>query len=415
MNSDKTQTGRTIPFLETIDNSSEADASPAAPDSGEDQRSKGTRPQKVRRRLVKLSAMLTIILPTLIASLYYGLIASDQYAVEVRFAVRGINSTGGNDLLGMVTGVPSAGSTVADSYILMDYIHSQEILKKLRQKMPLNKIFSSEKADYLSSFNPEAPIEEFVEYWRKMISISFDSSSQIVVIEVRAFSPMDAKILAEAVLDLSEELVNELSARARSDAVKHAENEVDRMEKRLLKSRQAVRAFREKEQVIDPSKTAESRLVLLARLEGELAIEKAKLSSLRQFMDNTSPRIKVLVAKIEALSGQVRSERARLGQVGAGTTKAGGSLTGLLEDYQVLLMDQEFSEKAYISTLSSLETARLEAGRQQRYLATFVRASLPEDSLYPKRLLNIFLTLVISMIVWAIATLIVYAVRDHAT
>jgi len=415
VNSDKTQTGRTIPFLETIDNSSEADASPAAPDSGEDQRSKGTRPQKVRRRLVKLSAMLTIILPTLIASLYYGLIASDQYAVEVRFAVRGINSTGGNDLLGMVTGVPSAGSTVADSYILMDYIHSQEILKKLRQKMPLNKIFSSEKADYLSSFNPEAPIEEFVEYWRKMISISFDSSSQIVVIEVRAFSPMDAKILAEAVLDLSEELVNELSARARSDAVKHAENEVDRMEKRLLKSRQAVRAFREKEQVIDPSKTAESRLVLLARLEGELAIEKAKLSSLRQFMDNTSPRIKVLVAKIEALSGQVRSERARLGQVGAGTTKAGGSLTGLLEDYQVLLMDQEFSEKAYISTLSSLETARLEAGRQQRYLATFVRASLPEDSLYPKRLLNIFLTLVISMIVWAIATLIVYAVRDHAT
>ena len=371
------------------------------------------RPQKIRRRIMKFSAVLVILLPTLLAAVYYGMIATDQYAVEVRFAVRGINSGGGSDLLTMVTGVPSGGSTTADSYILMDFIRSRGILEKLGRRIDLKQIYSTEKADFLSAFDPDEPIEEFVDYWKKMITVGFDTSSQIVVVEIRAFTPQDAKNVAELVLELSGELINDLSVRARNDAVSFAEKEVARMEKRLRINRQAVRAFREKEQVIDPSKTAESRLTLLGKLEGELGLEKAKLSSLGQFMSKDSPRIRVLVSKIRALESQVQTERAKLGKDVSGS--ASGSLTGLLEDYQTLLTDQEFSEKAFISALSSLEAARIEAGRQQRYLATFVRPSLPEDALYPRRGLNVFVIFVLSAMLWAIGTLLVYAVRDHTT
>ncbi len=409
MNSPKTDLAANIPFADSDATNKAVSAGWAEEKNGESK--KQLRPRDLRRKLVKIAAFFVILLPTLLAGIYYGLIASDQYAVEVRFAVRGIKSGGGSDLLSMVTGIPSGGSPVADSYILMDYIRSREILEKLRQKIDMNAVYGSQKADFLSAFRPDEPIEDFVEYWKKMTTLSYDSSSQIIVVEVRAFTPEDAKMIAQNVLALSEELVNELSAKARSDAVGHAEKEVARMEKRLRKSRQAVRSFREKEQVIDPSKTAESKLGILSQLEVQLTTERAKLSSLIQFMDKDSPRIMVLTGKIKALKKQVESERAKLGESGG---KNNGALTGLLEDYRILLMDQEFAEKAYISALTSLETARLEAGRQQRYLATFVHPALPEDSLYPKRLLNFFLTFIVSIVVWAIGILIVYAVRDHA-
>jgi len=379
-----------------------------------DQSTPPVRPRQMRRRLMKLSALLIILLPTFATALYYGNWASNQYVVEVRFAVRGTTNVGGGDLLGMVTGIPSGGSTTVDSYILMDFIHSREIIEKLREKIPIDSIYGTKKADYLSSFDQTKPIEDFVDYWKGMTTLSFDSSSQIIIIGVRAFSPKDAKKVAEAVLELSEELINDLSAKSRKDAVSFAEKEADRMEKRLRLSRQAVRSFREKEQVIDPSKTAESRLTLLAKLEGELSIERAKLNSLSQFMSKDSPRIIVITSKINALEVQVRKERSRQGKTEGIKGNNLGALTGLLEHYRSLLVDQEFAEKAYVSALSSLELARVEAGKQQRYLAVFVHPSLPEDSLYPRRILNTFLVLVISVISWAIGTLIIYAIRDHA-
>jgi capsular polysaccharide transport system permease protein len=67
----------------------------------------------------------------------------------------------------------------------------------------------------------------------------------------------------------------------------------------------------------------------------------------------------------------------------------------------------------YQSALSSLEQARAEADRQQRYLAVFTTPSVPEDAVYPRRIQNIAMLIVIVVSIWGIGTLIVYSVRDH--
>ena len=57
--------------------------------------------------------------------------------------------------------------------------------------------------------------------------------------------------------------------------------------------------------------------------------------------------------------------------------------------------------------------ARVEADRQQRYLAAFVRPSLPQEAIYPERIINIILVLVVSSVLWALGLLVVYGIRDH--
>src|SRR6478609_3158305 len=59
-----------------------------------------------RRRLPMLAFAACVLLPSLAAILYYGLIAADQYVAEARFTVRN-GEVPKLDTLGALTGMPS--------------------------------------------------------------------------------------------------------------------------------------------------------------------------------------------------------------------------------------------------------------------------------------------------------------------
>ena len=63
----------------------------AAPQANKPSESPRMTAQQRRRRNLLLSALLLVALPSLAATLYYSFVAAKQYAVEVRFAIRGID------------------------------------------------------------------------------------------------------------------------------------------------------------------------------------------------------------------------------------------------------------------------------------------------------------------------------------
>jgi capsular polysaccharide transport system permease protein len=372
-----------------------------------------SRPQLRRRRNLRLSALICVALPTLLAAVYYGLFAAPQYAVEVRFAVRsGTGGGGGGDLIGAFAGVAAPGSTITDSFIVIDYLKSREVIDKLEPMIGLRSIYASEAADWWARFDPSRSAEEFVLYWRNMMTAYFDNTSQIVSVEVRAFTPEDARQVATSILEASEQLINELSTRARADAVKSAQAEVQRMEELLKKNRAALSTFRDTKQEFDPVKQVEARYSILSKIEQQLSASRAKLASMLAFMKEEAPSVTFLKSEIKALEQQLEDERAKLGNKGVDAGQQ--SLGGLVANYEELLVDREFSEKAYVSALASLEQARAEADRQQRYVAAFVRPTLPEIATYPRRFVNVLTTLALSTVLWALGVLLTYAVRDHA-
>jgi capsular polysaccharide transport system permease protein len=378
-------------------------------------RPKQTAQQRRRRRLL-LSAILFVLLPSFAATAYYTLIAAPQYAVEVRFAVRGIDSAGaGSELLGMFTGVAAPGSTLTDAYIVLDYIHSKEILLRLSEIMDIQKPFLHGNADFISAFrSPGAPVEEFLEYWKTMVRTSLDSASRIVTVEVRAFTPDDALKIAKSIELLSERLVNGLSERARKDAVLSASQEVTRMENRLRRSSEAMRVFREKHQDIDPSQTAQANLQRLSTIQTQINEARARLVTQRSYMAKDAPPVLHTINQIKALEEQLKVERERLGTGVGGTPANASTLSGVVDDYQALLLEQEFAQKAYVSALSSLERARISADQQQRYLGTFVPPRRPQSAIYPRRAVSILVFVLLNIVVWGIGVLAVYAIRDHA-
>jgi capsular polysaccharide transport system permease protein len=315
----------------------------------------------------------------------------------------------------MFTGAATSGSTLTDAYILVDYIHSKEIILRLAESMDVQKPFLQGNADFIAAFKwPGAPSEVFLEYWKTMVRTSLDSASRIVTVEVRAFDPNDALKLAQSVVQLSERLVNELSERARNDAVLSASQEVTRMENRLRQSSEALRTFREKHQDIDPSQTAHANLQRLSSIQTQINEARARLTTQRSYMATDAPPVQHTVNQIKALEEQLARERDRLGSGLSNAPANVATLSGVVDDYQGLLLEQDFAQKAYVSASGSLERARLAADQQQRYLGTFVPPRKPESAIYPRRILSIAVFILLNFVIWAIGVLAVYAIRDHA-
>jgi capsular polysaccharide transport system permease protein len=374
--------------------------------------------RKKKTSLVKISALLAIALPTVMASIYYLVIASDQYVAEARFAVRGSEDAPvQGDTMGSLTGLNSVAATSADSFILSQFMESRELVDNLQRSLDLRKIFTNENADFLAKYRPldtRDTAEHLNRFWNTVASVYYEPISGIITFTVRAFTPEDALAIARGAVLESERLVNRLSDRARGDAVLNAKTELSRAEMRLKFARRAVRDYRDREGSVDPTKTADSRLKIVGDLESELSKQEAEYATSLTFLNKDAPTMRVMRNKIAAMTAQISTEKAKLGNTERKVAeRAGPLLSTSLAEYEELDTDREFAQKTYEGALTAVEHANLRAERQSRYLATFVEPRLPESALYPRRIQMILLVLVCSALAWAIGILVYYGIRDH--
>ncbi len=361
------------------------------------------------RRAAIASFALVVLLPTLLTGLYYAFIASDQYSVSAKFAVRG-SDAGMGDLTGMLLGASGSAPNAGDSYIVQEFISSRDLIDRLEDRTQIVERYARSGVDFLSRADPADPREDFLDYWRSMVTAEFDSFSGIITMQVKAFTPQDARDIAALVIDESSSLVNRLSEQARQDTLALARREVAFAEDRLREARTAVSAFSDSVSTVDFQATASAQQETVSKLEGQLVNARAELEQLLSLVSNEAPSVRVLKTRIAALESQLASQKLLVGGVEGGAI----GMTGQLEQYQGLRTEVEFAERAYISALSALDIARAESKKTHRYLATFVNPTLPTSAEYPLRLINTLLVLVVAAVAWAIGALVIAAIRDHA-
>ena len=134
-----------------------------------------------------------------------------------------------------------------------------------------------------------------------MTTVKNDSTSGITTLRSRGFRPEDAKLIAEEQLRLAEAFVNQLSARAREETLRVANEELQRAERRVLESQAALTAWRQREQAVDPTRSAAIGLEGLGSLEGLLTAARAELQEKSAFMRPDNPAINNLKNRISSL------------------------------------------------------------------------------------------------------------------
>ena len=350
-----------------------------------------------------------LLVPTFLSLIYFGLWASPMYIAEARFAVRGADN-GVIDTGGLASMLLPAGSTIGtDVNIVTEYIQSPDIMEAVDKELHIFDHFASHDYDIISRLASDATRDERLDYWQWAVKPSLDPETGIVALSVKAYEPDVAKRLAEAVLAKSEALVNAMSRRAQDDAITLAMREVKNAEARVSKAQEAMRSFRDRSGMLDPTSTAGGLQGIVSELESEVAKTKAQIAEASTYMSKDAPTLVGLRARLAAVEKQLAAEKLRL----AGESKS-GSMTSIAGEYEDLQIESEFARQQLVSAMTSLEAARVKAEAQSRYVVAFQVPVLPDESLYPRPFLFTLFVFVGALVIVGICSLIIAAVREHA-
>lgn len=347
-----------------------------------------------------------VAVPNLVAGVYLAFVASDQYATETRFALRGgepsvLDQFGG--LLGF-----AAANRAQDSLIVVDYIRSRGMVEAVDKKLDLRKLFAPDGVDPLSRFNPKRSDEELLRYWRRHVDATIESMSGIVTVVVRAFTAADSLAIARAVSAQSEKLVNDLSERARNDALRQARAELGRAKDRLQDRIAAMRDVRNAEGILDTAKTTEAMTRMLSELRLDLIRMQQNYDAQRRTIAADAPQLRVLEAQIVSMRDQIRElERQMTG--GASTA----ALSGAMGRFNVVELEKHVAEQQYMAAAAAYERARVELDTQNVYLASFLTPVLAQEALYPKRLWLMTIVALLTLALWGAGVGAAVMVRNH--
>ena len=369
---------------------------------------KAARRQLPRLKRINRLALLTVVLPTLLASVYFGLIASDIYVSESRFVVR----TPGRDTaspIGLM--LQSAGFTPAqnDSYTVQDYMLSRDALAALNGALGLKQSFSSASVDFLNRFaflGGDDSLEALYRYYQGMVEMKLDPISSIAVLTTRAYAAGEARAMNARLLDQAEALVNALNERGRQDMIRFASQEVAAAKLTAEEAAVALARYRDAEGIMDPERQSSIPLQQIGKLRDELIATKSQIAQLEELAED-NPQLPVLRQHAALLAGEIEAETMRV----AGTT--GESLADKASQYQRFLLEREFADKMLASALSSLERARNEAQRKQLYLERIAQPSLPDTAMEPRRLRSVLAVLILGLVSWGILTMLAAGIAEH--
>lgn len=366
--------------------------------------------RRILRRVLGINRLflLTVALPTILASLYFGLIASDVFISESRFVVRSPQKPAPTAIGAILQGAGFSRSQ-DDTYTVHDYILSRDALLELERLFSLSKAFGGEHADRISRFaglDPDNSFEALHRYYQKRVSLEVDGVSSISVLRTSAFTAQDARQVNDKLLELAENLINQLNERGRQDMIRFAAAEVATAEASAKAATLAVATFRTQKGIFDPERQSSLQLQLVSKLQDELIATKTQLAQVRD-VARDNPQIPSLQKKLETLQAEINSEMAKV---------AGGgerSLSSRSAEFERLTLERAFADRQLAAAMTSLEQARNEAQRKQLYLDRIVQPSLPDVAVEPRRLRGVAATFLLGLVAWGILSMLIAGVREH--
>ncbi len=354
---------------------------------------------------------LFVVAPSLLATLYYGVIAADIYVSESRFVIKAPErSSSSSNTIGSLLQSTGLGNGSEQASEIIGYLRSRNALSDLSRRTDVRGAFASQEADVFSRFPliyQDNTFEDLYEYYGSMMTTQQDGETGLTVLSVSAFTPEEAQVLNAGLLDLGEELVNRLNQRVNSKAIEEAEARVTEAQGRVRDARIQLGAYRNTSEILDPQQQGLGVLEVSNSLIAQEAALRAQLAEIQR----NAPRHPAIPALRDRIAGISR-------QVAEQTGRAVGTPDGIaakITEYENLLVEQEFAEQTLTAANAALEQARVEAKQQQYYLERVVEPNMPDDAIKPSRLRGILAVLFGSLCLYLVGWMLVVGIREHAS
>ncbi|MBS8226236.1 capsule biosynthesis protein [Vannielia litorea] len=348
-----------------------------------------------------------VLLPAFIAGWYYYVLATPLYATKSEFLIQQAEPTAAAGLGGLFQGTSLA--TQQDSTTVQSYLSSRAAMKRLDAEHGFKAHFEQDFIDPIQRLEVGATDEAAYRLYQRNVKIGYDPSEGILKMEVIAATPEKSQEFSEALLSYAEEQVDQLTQRLREDQMKGARGSFEEAEAKVLAAQKRVLELQEKLGVLDPVSESGSLMSQITQFEVEL---RQKELDLQQQLSNARPN----QARVRALEGEISRLKALVAELRNSMTQStdnGASLARISGELRIAEADLATRQLLLQQAAAQLETARIEANRQVRYLSLGVAPIAPDEATYPRAFENTALALLIFAGIYLMISLTASVLREQ--
>jgi capsular polysaccharide transport system permease protein len=337
-----------------------------------------------RKALLLVTRLLFFVgLPTLLAAFYYTRVATPLYASKSEFVIQQAESqAGAGGLGGLFSGTQFA--TSQDSIAVQGYLKSRDAMQRLDRDVGFRAHFTGPDVDPIQRIADDASTEAVYKVYQRNVKIGYDPTEGIVKLEVSAPSPELSEQWSRALISYAEEQVDHLTQRLREDQMQGARTSYEQAETRMLEAQRRVVELQERYKVLSSEVEVGLITTQIGNLETQLTQDRLALIQMQSNANPNRARMEPLERRIAALEREIAALRAKLTE----DTASGRSLAQVQGELLVAQSEVETRQLLLAQALQQLETARIEANRQVRYLSVSVNPVAPDEATYPRAFEN---------------------------
>lgn len=365
-----------------------------------------------RRRAALLAVRLFffVAMPTFLCAWYFYMVATPLYATKSEFVIQqAANPVASPGMGSLFQGSPLA--TQQDSIAVQGYLQSREAMQRLNADHAFIATFSAENLDPLLRLPPDASQEDAYALYQRMVQIAYDPTEGIIKMEVKAPDPAKSAEFASALIGYAEGQVDQLTQRLREDAMQGARDSYAEAETNMQEAQRRVVELQERFKVLSSEVEVQLITAQITQLETMLTTEKLSLEQMRSNPTPNQARMEPVERRITALEQEIEGLRARLTESNAG----GQSIAEVQGELLIAQADVQTRQMILATALQSMETARIEANRQVRYLSLAVSPTPPDEATYPRAFTNTAVAALAFLGIYLMISMTVAILREQVT
>ncbi len=368
-----------------------------------------------RRRRRKLALLFTrlsffVFLPTFLVGWYYFTMATPMYATNSEIVIQQAQSqkpVGGFASLFQGTSM----ATQQDSIAVQSYLASREAMLRLDEDHGFKAHFSDSDIDEIQRLPADATNESAFDLYTNHVKISYDPTEGIIRMEVIAADPEKSVEFANALIGYAEEQVDQLTSRLRDDQMAGARESFEDAERQRAEALSDLLRIQEDFQQIDVASETSARMAQITSLETERQRLNLILQSRLNVARPSELQVQSLrdqIANIDELIAQKRTEM---------TTGTSSETSLAARNTELRTAEENYAFRTVLvqQALEQMETARIEANRQVRYLSQSVRPIAPDEATYPRAFENTILAFLIFSGIYLMISLTASILREQVS
>lgn len=363
-----------------------------------------------RRNLVLMSVrlMFFVFLPTVLAGIYYYTIATPMFSTRSEFVIQQAEPKG-TGMGGLFSGTQFA--TSQDSIAVQGYLQSRDAMQRLDADIGFRAHFSKPEIDVLQRLAPGATAEAAYKVFQRYVKIAYDPTEGLIRMDVIAADPATAEAYSRALIRYAEEQVDHLTQRLREDQMQGSRESYTEAETNMLAAQRHVVKLQEKFKILSSETEASLIAQQVFALETELSQDRLSLAEMEANAQPNQARLDPLKQRMTALETEIRSLRSKLTENGEG----GLSLAQVQSELLVAQANVETRQLLLAQSLQSLETSRIEANRQVRYLSLSVSPVAPDEATYPRAFENTMVAFMIFAGIYLMISMTAAILREQVS